>query len=112
MACFTSTAWLGGRYECHHMLYAAAQENVYPAVYDVPAERGGDTDAGSYQEYDAGPSDREQPGEWSTEVGTAHRPNYSDSRYDDSPSERSASSDRSSRTWTSRVDVESYDDWD
>ena len=85
---------------------------MYPAEYDIPAEQAGDTDAGSYQEYGAGPSDRGQPGEWSSEAGMGYRPSYLDSRYDDRPSERSAGSERLGRTWTSRIDAESFDDWD
>ena len=111
MACCTSTTCLR-TWQCHHTLLAAAQENVYPAEYDIPAERGGDPDAGSYQEYDAGPSERGQPGDWSAEAGTGYRPSYLDSRYDDRPSERSADGERPGRTWISRTDIDSFDDWD
>ena len=97
---------------CQHTLLAAAQENVYPAEYDIPAERGGDADAGSYQDYDAGPSDMGQPGKWSSEAGTGYQPSYLDGRYENRPSERSASRERLGPTWTSRIDVESVDDWD
>ena len=84
--------------------HVASQENVYPAEYDIPAERGGDPEAG--------PSDRGTPGDWSSEAGTGYRPSYLDSRYDDRPSERSADSKRSGRTWISRTDIDSFEDWD
>ncbi|KAK9832484.1 hypothetical protein WJX81_001075 [Elliptochloris bilobata] len=89
------------------------QDNVYPAEYDIPAERGSGAEAGSYQGYDAAPSDLGQPGEWTSDGG--YRPSYLDSRYDDRPEERSAGSDRPGqwgRSWTSRIDVEASDDWD
>jgi hypothetical protein len=91
------------------------QDNVYPAEYDIPAERSTDDGTGVYQRYGNAPPELGPSGTRGAADDADYRPTYAGARAEGASREPGGAGSRATqwgRGWTTGIDVEASDDWD
>jgi len=91
------------------------QDNVYPAEYDIPAERGADDGDSAYQRYGDAPPELSASGTRGATDDADYRPTYAGARAEDASRECGSAGSRAAqwgRGWSTGIDVEASDDWD
>ena len=91
------------------------QDNVYPAEYDIPAERSADDGTGAYQRYGDAPPELDAPGTRGAADDADFRPTYAGARAEEASRETGRAGSRAAqwgRGWSTGIDVEASDDWD